>query len=444
MNEIPSNANNFAKILAPRNLLILALIAQTIFFVFFAYKTAGTWLRGDNFLYETPAWNLASGNGLTIARSEWEDPYLNELYYAAHPEKANSEFIPAVVFPVGYSYFLAAVYTIFGRSHPAAIVANLMLLFATVYLMYRTARRTFGDGIEFRLAMGLTAIFPLWAFWATVIMSDTLHLFLLTLFAFVFFVEKPSLRRVLFAGAILGTATVVRPYAILLPAALFVLGGLIFRCRTAFNFRNTVVLTALCGAFLGAFVLKNYADFGKPIVTSKGLGDGLWLSTQKDVFTDDMTEAEMYKRMGALGVSDFHRYHENKILLDDAIRQIRERPARDALVTLTSMPRLWISLGSDKIGGAGKIVLFVGFAALLVLMIAGAFIVRRSGNPMLVGSIVIAAYYTLVFAHLNNEGRYVLPARFFGFLLAAVAVGYFLRGGKSPAPFLRGAQGAIQ
>lgn len=417
--------NLLAKILTPRRLLISALAAQIVFFAVFAVLSKGTWLRGDNFLYETPAWNLASGNGLTINRNEWEDPYLTELYYQAHVEKIGENFIPAATFPGGYSYFLALIYTFFGRSHLAAILGNLVLLGATVWLMFSIARRAFGNKLEFYLAMCLIAVFPLWAFWATVIMSDTLHLFLLTLFAFVFFVEKPSFRRVLLAGVILGLATVVRPYALLIPVALL-LGHWIFRCKT-FNLRNTATITIICAAFLGGWVLNNYYHFGKPIVTAKGLGDGLWLSTQKEVFADDLTAEETKNRLAAMGLDGFHRHRENQILLEDAVRRIKERPFRDALVTLTSMPRLWITLGGAKTPSGAKIILIIGFGSLFVLMIIGGFLSRESQNPILIGAIVIAVYFTLVFAHLNTEGRYVLPARFFSFLLISVAAGYFLR-----------------
>lgn len=418
-------ANRLARLATPRNLLIAALAAQIVFFAFFAFSTRGTWLRGDNFFYESPAWNLVSGNGLTLSRNQWEDSYLTELYYQAHPEKNGSEFIPAATFPGGYSYFLALIYALAGRSQLAAILANLVLLGATVWLMSAIARRAFGDKLEFYLTMCLIMVFPLWAYWATVIMSDTLHLFLLTLFAFVFFVEKPSLRRVLTAGAILGLTTVIRPYALLIPVALL-FGGWLFRCA-AFNLRNTVTIAAISAAFLGGWVLNNYYQFEKPIVTSKGLGDGLWLSTQKDVFADDLTVEEMSRRMAEIGVGDFHRHRDSQILMEDAVRRIKERPFRDALVTATSVPRLWISLGGANAPGIGKIVLIAGFGLLFILMLIGGYLTRRSQNPLLIGSIVIAAYFTLIFAHLNTEGRYILPARFFSFLLVAVASAYLLR-----------------
>lgn len=417
--------NFLAKFFKPRNFLISAIIIQIIFFCLFAFLTRGSWLRGDNFLYEFPAWNWASGNGLTLHRNEWEDPYLTELHYATHPEKIGNDFIPAVTFPVGYSYFLGTIFTFAGRNHLAAIIANLILLCATVWVMYSIARRTFGEKIEFYFSMCLIGMFPLWAYWASAVLSDTLHLFLVTLFAFVFFVDKPSFQRILISGIILGLAAVVRPYVTLLPVALLI-GGWIFNCK-AFNLKNMVTVAILCWAVLGCSVVKNYYEFGKPIITAKGLGDGLWLSTQKKVFNDYMTKEEMERRITALGVSSPHRYRENQKLLEEAIRQIKERPFYDALVTLSSMPRLWISLGGENTGGLGKVALVISLASMLVLMLIGGFLARKSQNLVLIGAVVICSYYTVVFAHLNNEGRYVIPARFFSFLLISLALAHFLR-----------------
>lgn len=421
--------------LDPRVLFVVILIAQTAFFAFFAYKTEGAWLRGDNVYYETPAWNFAEGRGLSISRNQWEDRYLTDLYYAAHPEKAGAEFIPSTTLPVGYSYFIGIIYSVFGRSHFAVIFANLLLLYAALGVMYIMARRVFGDdGFEFRAVLLMMLAFPLWAFWASVIISDTLHLALLMLFALLFFVEKPSLSRVALAGLMLGLAVVVRPYSVLLPAALF-LGGLWFG-RRFFTFKNAAIVTVFCGLTLGAWALRNYYEFGRPMLTSMGLGHGIWMNTQKNIFTDDMTEEEMARRMPP-GVTDLHFHYDNQKLLAVAIERIKADPLRDVLVTLTSVPRLWISLGGANASIFGKIISIAVFGALFVLMLAGMYLSRRTQNPIVAGAIVVIIYYTAVFAHLNAEGRYIIPARFFSFLLIAIALAHLL---KRFLPAVRAAQ----
>lgn len=413
-----------AKLLTTKNLLIAALILQTAFFCFFVYKASGDWLRGDNSLYEIPAWNLAAGNGLSFARDEFDDPFLTDLHHAAHPDTVDKRFVPATTLPIGYSLFLAAIYSVFGRNQLAAVIANGFLLGAAIVAMYFLVRRAFGESREALIAMTLVAIFPFWAFWAALILSDTLHFALLTFFALIFFVDKPSLRRVVSAGLVLGLATVVRPYALLLPFALFA-GGWWFRNQT-FDWRKTAIVFVLCWSVIGIWAARNYYQFGQPMLTSMGLGYGVWISTYKEIFTDDLNELELSKQLPA-DIKDFHLNRDNKRILSIAVERIRQNPARHILVTITNIPRLWISLGGGNFPVVGKVGLIIYLGGMLILTVAGIFFARRARSSVIVGATVVVLYYTLFFVPLGVEGRVILPARFFSFLLIAVAVSHFLK-----------------
>lgn len=408
--------------LQPRVLLIAVLIAQTVFFVVFANATQGKWLRGDNFLYETPAQNFARGNGLTIDRREWEDPYLTELYYQTHPDKIGSDLIPTTTVPIGYSYFLGGVYSIFGRNHLAAIGVNLLLLYAALFVMYLIAKRAFGNSLEFYLTMGLMLIFPMWAVWAATIVADTLHVLLLTVFALLFFRRQPTVGQVVLAGLMLGLASLVRPYSTLLPIALFV-GGLVFRGKF-FSLKNTVLVAAICWLMLGGWALRNYYEFGKPMLTSMGLGHSIFVNTHKN-FLIDLTDAELAQKIPP-EIKDFHFHRDNQRMLELAIERIKADPVRDVAVALTSIPRLWLTLGAGT-SSLVKIILLLIFGSLFILMLVGMYLARKSDDPIIIGAIVTVTYYTLIFAHLSTEGRYIVPARFFAFLLVAIALAYILK-----------------
>lgn len=423
-NRAPNPGALAANFLTAKKLLIAALVLQTAFFCFFVYKANGDWLRGDNPLYEIPAWNLAAGNGLSFARDEFDDPFLTDLHHAAHPEKVDSRFVPATTLPVGYSLFLAAIYSVFGRNEFAAVSANGFLLIAAIVAMYFLVRRVFGESREALIAMALVAVFPFWAFWAALILSDTLHFTLLTFFALIFFVEKPSARRVVLAGLVLGLAAVVRPYALLLPFALFA-GGWWFRNQT-FDWRKTAIVLVLCWSVIGVWAARNYYQFGQPMLTSMGLGYGVWISTYKEIFTDDLNELELTKQLPA-DIKDYHLNADNKRILNIAIERIKQNPARHVLVTITNIPRLWISLGGGNFPFAGKVGLIIYLGGMLILTVAGLFFARKARNPVIVGATVIVLYYTLFFVPLGVEGRFVIPARFFSFLLIAIAVSQLLK-----------------
>ena len=82
-----------------RTAVVAALLLQALFLVGFAWKARGGWLYADNVFYESPAWNLASGSGFTMATGEFNDPDLTAIYRRAHPESAGSQYVPSATFP---------------------------------------------------------------------------------------------------------------------------------------------------------------------------------------------------------------------------------------------------------------------------------------------------------------------------------------------------------
>lgn len=399
----------------------MVLLSQVFLLATAAYLYRGQWLYSDNTFYETPAWNLASGHGFAIARDEWEDPYLTNLYHTAHPEAAASPYVPAVVFPPGYAHFLAVVYLVFGRNQLAAVLVNGLMVLATVIALFVLVRRAYGDKLEASIVLALIVVFPVWAFWAARIMSDTLNVLLTILFAVVWFVDKPSVRRTILAGVILGFACLTRPYAALLPLA-FGVAWIVFRLRV-FALRNVLILALVAWSMIGAWTARNYYYFKKPIaVTSMGLGYGLFVSTYEyaELKTGNL-DLEMARERDTLGLSDYHQRDNNFRFQQIAIERIKQHPRDYVLACLRRIVGLWVSLGTG-LPRLARFALSLYFGLLLITMIAGIIILRRTRNVVLAGSIVIVIYYWLLFIPLNGEGRYMLASRPFAFLLSAAAI----------------------
>jgi hypothetical protein len=384
----------------------------------------GSWFDRENGLYDLPAANLVAGNGLSIARADFDDPTLTGLFHRAHPEKATSPFVPAVTFPPGYSLFLAGVYYVAGaRNHLAAVMANVALLGGLLAIATGLARRAFADGPPFALALALMSPFPLWALCAVEIWSDTLHASLVALFALVWLRPSTSRRHVVLAGVVLALACLVRPYATLLPLA-FLVGGRVFRCP-AFAPRRVALLALVTWSLMGVWTLRNLYAFGKPIlVSSMGLGYSLWLASYQfvEMRPAEMTPERMAPLVSAIGARDAHVIADNQRFLQAAIERIRERPLAYAIACVERMPRQWLFLLGPRPPLPVWLALKAYLLAAFVLMLAGGFLVRGADNPVLAVSAVIVTYYTIVFAPLAAEGRYAVPARIFGFLLAAAAL----------------------
>ena len=409
--------------LTVKNIFFFALITQTIFFIFFAYAGRNAWLYADNTFYETPAWNLASGNRLSIDRSEWEDPYLTNLYYTQHPEESNNEFIPAATLPIGYSIFLAGVYSVFGRNLLAAIVSNLLLLYGFFAAIFILSKRLFADGLQNKILWVLVAVFPFWAYWSSKVMSDVLHVTLMSLFFLFFFGNKKNLP--IIAGIFFGLACLVRPYPMLLPLFLLA-GGFLFKNKFL-SVKRVAVIAAIGWLFLGGWMMRNYYWFGKPMMTSMGPGYGLWLASHRDLIHDYTDDNWVKKERMNLGIRDEHYVEDNAKLFSIALERIKENPVRYFLTSAANSIRTWVSLGGETTPLAGKLLIGGYLIFMFISMLYGAWLAFKAKNGVLIGFVIIAFYYTFIFSWLTVEGRYMLPVRILGFILSSVALAHFAK-----------------
>ena len=414
-----------------RMLLLVVILTQLLLSAFAIQRRHGEYLLGDNYFYETPAWNLASGHGLTMQTAVADDPWLTTSYRATHPESAQSPdaaYVPSATYAPGYTVFLAAVYVVGGHRHGAAVVANVLLLIVFLILAWRIISEMCSTETERLVAAGMLAVFPGWAFWVSAILSDMLHATLIAGFAVLFFTEKPSLRRSLLAGLVLGAALLVRPYPTLLPCALLV--GWWIRRVPALAPRYLVPMAAVAWACLGTVTVRNYVAFGKVIpVTAMGLGRVLWQTTYSaGLFEDAGKDPEMQRDDRVVGAAGDWHYHEPNLAFQKAaIERIKARPVRWLGLAAWRVVRLWISAVAD---GAPKIVL-LGFGVfqvvMLALLVAGIFVGWRDRRAMVAGSIVIVVYHWALFVPFGAEGRLLLAVRVFSIGLGALAAGAIWR-----------------
>ncbi|MCS7157388.1 MAG: glycosyltransferase family 39 protein [Blastocatellia bacterium] len=400
-------------------ILLAVCVLQGGAFAVAVYVHRGNWLYSDAVFYEQPAWNLVRGYGFSYAREEWEDPDLTRLYQVRHPEAASARFVPAATFPPGYSFFLAGIYGLVGRKPLVAVLANGVLMIATIVLIFALARRAYGYGKELMITLVLVGTYPMWAYWASLVMSDILHVFLLSLFTVIWFTDGLTVRRALLAGFILGLAALVRPYVLLLPVLLGIAGR--FFHFPAFRLRYVLPLTLSMSLPVGAWVTRNYLAFGKPMFVSMELGYGFWIATREPWIPSPEWERDIRRELQMLGIQQAYWWRENRRLRQLAFERIRQRPIRYLLASVAKIPRRWLHLGTHTPSWA-KAVLGLYFGLGFVLLVMGFFFARFRHQVVLAGSAVLVIYYSLVFLPLHVEARYMLPARPFAFLVSASAV----------------------
>jgi|GEM_PF-1741741 len=419
-----------------RLLILLIIVAQLALSALAIQRRHGQYLLGDNYFYETPAWNLASGHGLSMETSIADDPWLTLSYRATHPESAGSVYVPSTTYAPGYTVFLAGVYVLAGHHHLAAVLANLGLLIVFLILCWQIVKKMCTSPVEKLVAAGLMAVFPGWAFWVSAILSDMLNATLIAGFAVLFFTETPTRKRALLAGLVLGAAILVRPYPTLLPIGLFV--GWLVRKVPAFAPRYLIPMSLVAWACLGTWTVRNQIAYGKLVpVTSMGLGRGLWQTTYSAGLFEDVSKDPEFQRddhvLGA-AVGDWHYHDASAAFQKAAMERIKAQPVRWLGMASWRVVRLWISAVAD---GAPRIVL-LGFGLLQVVMllalVAGIFVAWQDQRAMVAGAIVLVVFHWALFVPFGAEGRLLLAVRVFSIALGAMAAGALYRRWRGIAP----------
>jgi hypothetical protein len=119
---------------------------------------------------------------------------------------------PWAHYPVGYSAFLGALYSLFGSGLAVAPVGNAVIGAALVAVVHRLALRTMTLN-RARIAAGLTALHPGLIVYSAVLMNEVLCALLVLTAAWVA-VRRIRWTSTILAGVLFGCATLVRPSAL--------------------------------------------------------------------------------------------------------------------------------------------------------------------------------------------------------------------------------------
>lgn len=404
---------------------VLALfMSQGLQFGYQVWSARGAYLEGDNGFYETPAWSLASGRGFSIPRTEWDDPFLTARFVARHPS-ADASHIPSATFAPGYAWYLAAVYSITGRSHLAAVLANGPLLAITLIAFTVLVFVCLTDNQPRRIALVLGTVFPFWSYFAARILSDTLCNALLAVAVALWLTKRSGYGWMIFVGLLMGAAILTRPYAALLPPFVVLLGAAAGRWSMV---RRALVVTLVSGACLGLWVARNFSAFGVPLVTGMGLGYNIWQASYEaeNGRFSDLDTAAFNAELARLGIGDPHRVEASERYMAVVWSRVSLNPQPHISGVLAAAPRLWIPQGRGNRAAIRRLI-GVWFGSLLVFMILGILRAVRNANAPGIAMTVPVLYYTMAFMVLHIESRYVLPVRPMGMILAASGIDWVIR-----------------
>jgi 4-amino-4-deoxy-L-arabinose transferase-like glycosyltransferase len=245
-------------------LLIMIILALVIRFgaSFFLTDLAADPLH-DPRLYVEAGWNLVSDNGFSV----------------------NGE-IPAARRPPGYSFLLAGLFSIFGKSLVAARVVNILMSSLTVGLVNLLGCRLFNGGVGI-IAGLISAFHPVFIRYSLRLYPDTFYTMLLSIILLIFIKmhERPdSLKLKLICGTLLGVATLTRSEFLFFISLLLVWALLTYR-QMYTALRAFVIMLLPVILLVAPWVVRNYAVFGVPMISSD-LGRTMWGVYNPDTFSD--------------------------------------------------------------------------------------------------------------------------------------------------------------
>ncbi|MBI4230050.1 MAG: glycosyltransferase family 39 protein [Planctomycetes bacterium] len=198
--------------------------------------------------------------------------------------------------PPLYPVFLALLYSVFGPQPMAMRLAQAFLGTATVWLAWRAARAAGGARAGFWGAL-LVALWPHGTAYAGLLLTETLATFLLM--ALLCLLSGASMRSSrseavgLVSGAVAGFLTLTRPSLVFLPIPL----AFAWRARSGASVRSLACLALAYGMVVGAWVARNAAVVGAPVLTTK-MGHDLYEGIGREADGGPIHDRVRWDRVG--------------------------------------------------------------------------------------------------------------------------------------------------
>jgi 4-amino-4-deoxy-L-arabinose transferase-like glycosyltransferase len=355
---------------------------------------------------------------------------------------------PFAFWPPGTSIFYAGVYKLFGLNYVGVIIANLAVTVGLLICSARVIARFFG-------AQAALCSTLLLALWPTLVMLTTLllseQLFVLLVVGALDVWTAPRLNvwaRAITAGLLLGMATLVRPFAVLVPGV-YAVGMLLYLGWNRQRLREQVLLCVISGIALlivvSPWTWRNYLLYGHFVLVSTNGGATLWMGNAPGTdglfmqFPDNVKALNDYERNKVLGAL------AKQYIVDDPLAFVQRSFLK--LVRLynnESCGVLWNMYGITKSFGAEAVLWFKRFTQLSWAFIFGLFALGAvmlgctSGRRRLLLSPLplLMLFFSTVHAVVISGERYHLVTMTSVAALGGFAIVTLLKRRRAPTPTL--------
>ncbi|QQG46194.1 MAG: glycosyltransferase family 39 protein [Candidatus Niyogibacteria bacterium] len=282
-------------------LIIFASLAVSLAYSFYFKITPAV----DAAAYDKIAWNLTQGNG-----------------YKENADLSYEEDIAILRVGPGYQFFLAGIYSIFGRNLGVVWIINAILHALSVLFVFLLSREVFKENS--RLLLGFTAaaligFSPDLITMSGMLMTETLAIFLIILSVYLFFryinsVEKPFWL-VIVSALVFGFAIMVRT-----PIALMIL-PVLYYFYAGGQLKKAAVFIIILAALFSPWIIRNYKIYNVFIPTNYAFGYDLLVGNHLGS-TGELEPYEPAERY----VYEYSRVEGNRQALGDALTFIAGHP----------------------------------------------------------------------------------------------------------------------
>lgn len=380
---------------------------------------------GDETTYDRIAWQLAQTGA-----------------YVSHPYDAAP----------GWPATLAALYTMVGHSYTAARVLQAILGGVLALAVAGTGVLCFGRTTGLLAGLGV-ALYPPLLYLAAVLYADHLGAVLLacSVWSLVWWRSRRDHVPLVVAGLLLGATALTRPgYLVLLPVAVLYVA---VEARRQQRVRQAVLLAGLAAATIAPWTVRNAIVFDHFLPVSTGLGLHLWRGNNELSRGDSddrhlLPLNEMWQaRVAALEperqavvlrqgrhlaerLEQVDGVEQDAILRHEALRHIRQRPARFAALSLRRLETLHSPFSrtvttTDAGSARNRLIAALSLIPVLAFGVVGAVLAWRARRSSWIVHATILAP-TLLYASLTAATRFRLPLDPLWILLAAVPLALLL------------------
>lgn len=353
---------------------------------------------------------------------------------------------PFAFWPPGTSFFYLGVYKLFGLHYTGVIVANLAITVGLIVCSARVVARFFGGQAAIWSAL-LLALWPTLITLTTLLLSEQLFVLLVVGALDAWTAPRLSVwARALAAGLLLGMATLVRPFAVLIPGV-YAVAMLMSTGLSRERLREQLVLALVSGMVLlivvSPWTWRNFQLFGHFVLVSTNGGATLWMGNAPG--SDGLF---MQFPENLLALNDYER---DKVLGALAKQYILEDPLGFAQRSFMKLVRLynnescgvlWNMFGITKAFGAEAVHWLkrftqVSWAFIFGLFVVGAWLLAttRSQRRLLLSPLVLLMlFFSAVHAVVISGERYHLVTMTSVAALGGHAIATLLKRRRAPTP----------